>query len=106
MAKRLETAPRRRPAADLRRTLGLAALLCASGITRRVAALDGPAPGAAAAQSIKTPDGPASVRGLADPATADVFTGQVGYRVPIDLPVGPGGFGPELGLRYGGELGN
>jgi YD repeat-containing protein len=70
------------------------------------AALQGPAPGAAAASTIKVPDGPGSVRGLADPATVEVFTGQVGYQIPIDLPTGRAGFGPTLALHYNGALGN
>jgi YD repeat-containing protein len=76
------------------------------GLSAPAAALDQPSPGAATAASIKTPDGPASVRGLADPATVDVFSGQVSYQVPIELPSGPGGLMPHLALRYGGEGGN
>src|SRR6185369_14873856 len=34
------------------------------------------------------------------------FSGQIGYQVPITLPAGPGGFGPSMGLRYEGDLGN
>jgi hypothetical protein len=40
-------------------------------------ALDGPAPGALSAQTLKLPDGPGSVRGLASDPSVDVFSGQV-----------------------------
>jgi RHS repeat-associated protein len=52
------------------------------------------------------PDGPGSVRGLADDASIGVFSGQVAYSVPIELPESRGGFGPSLSLTYAGELGN
>src|SRR4029079_16247226 len=48
----------------------------------------------------------ASVRGLADAASVDVFTGQVGYSIAIDLPVGQGGLGPKMALQYSGDTGN
>ncbi|WP_375744181.1 FG-GAP-like repeat-containing protein [Corallococcus interemptor] len=65
-----------------------------------------PAPGAATAQTVKLPDGPGSVRGLADSPSVNVFSGQLGYRVPLELPEGIAGFGPKLSLAYSGELGN
>jgi YD repeat-containing protein len=93
-----------------RRWVAAATLVVAGALTGalpgRALAFDGPAPGAATATSLTVPDGPASVRGLADAATVDVFTAQVSYAVPIDLPKGPGGFGPALALRYSGDLGN
>ncbi|WP_158620001.1 FG-GAP-like repeat-containing protein [Corallococcus sicarius] len=55
---------------------------------------------------MKLPDGPGSVRGLSDGARVDVFSGQVGYSVPLDLPAGIAGFGPKLSLTYSGDLGN
>jgi YD repeat-containing protein len=76
------------------------------GAPSPAAALDQPSAGAATAQSIKVPDGPASVRGLASPAEIDMFTGQVGYHVPLEVPAGPGGMAPHLDLRYSGDLGN
>lgn len=91
------------------RARGLPALAIAVGVVLQggaARALQGPSPGAASASTLKVPDGPASVRGLADPATVDVFTGQVGYSVPIDLPAGPGGLGPKLSLNYSGSTGN
>ena len=62
-------------------------LSCARG----AAALQGPSPGAASASTIKLPDGPGSVRGLADAATVNVFTAQVGYQIPIDAAGGARG---------------
>lgn len=84
-------------------TAAALALLAASGTAY---ALGGPSPGAVSAQTVKLPSGPGSVRGLADDAQVSSFTGQVQYSVPIDLPFGPGGFGPKLALGYAGELGN
>jgi YD repeat-containing protein len=69
-------------------------------------ALQGPAPGSVSPNKLKLPDGPASVHGLGDKASPNLFSGQVGYSVPIDLPKGPGGFGPQLALTYSGDLGN
>jgi len=75
--------------------------------TGRVAhALQGPNPSAATAETVKIPDGPGSVRGLSDEASASVFSGQISYSVPIDLPKGPAGFTPALSLVYSGDLGN
>ncbi len=84
-------------------TAAALALLASSGTAH---ALGGAAPGAVSAQTVKLPSGPGSVRGLAEDAQVSSFTGQVQYSVPIDLPVGPGGFGPKLALGYAGELGN
>src|SRR5438046_2047546 len=69
-------------------------------------ALEGPSPGAATASTIKLPDGPGSVHGLADPATINVFTGQVGFQIPIEVPAGRGGLAPHVALRYSAALGN
>ena len=69
-------------------------------------ALSGPSPGAATAQTVKLPDFPGSAQGLSDEASVTVFSGQVSYSVPLDLPKGPAGFGPSLALTYVGELGN
>jgi YD repeat-containing protein len=87
----------------------VAAALAATAIVaapERAAALQGPAPGAASANKLKLPDGPASVHGLGDKASTNLFSGQVSYSVPIDLPKGPAGFGPQLALTYSGDLGN
>jgi RHS repeat-associated protein len=69
-------------------------------------AVGGPAPGAVTAQTVKLPSGPGSVRGLADDASVNSFTGQVQYAVPIELPHGPGGLAPSLSIGYDGSLGN
>jgi RHS repeat-associated protein len=69
-------------------------------------ALGGPSPGAVSPQTVKLPAGPGSVRGLADDAAANTFTGQVDYAVPIELPAGLGGLTPVLSLGYDGGLGN
>jgi RHS repeat-associated protein len=68
--------------------------------------VDGPAPGAVTSQTLTTPDKPASVKGLADPASVKVFSGQVEYSVPIVMPPGRAGFGPSLSLAYSGDLGS
>jgi RHS repeat-associated protein len=65
-----------------------------------------PAPGAVSPQTVKLPDGPGSIRGLASDASVSAFTGQVSYEIPIELPGGPGGLAPKLALSYSGALGN
>ena len=98
--------PPRKSGAVLRRG-ALGAVAASLLLLPRVAeALEGPAPGAASASTIKLPDGPGSVRGLADPATVNVFTGQVGFQIPISVPSGRAGLTPSLALRYSGALGN
>jgi YD repeat-containing protein len=86
----------------------VAALILTSATTSRVAnaLVDGPVPGAITPTTLKRPDGPGSVRGLAEQPTFDVFHGQVTYAVPFDLPKGPAGFGPGLSASYSGDLGN
>ena len=81
------------------------AVVCALLGTQAQAAGE-PAPGSVNAQTVRLPDGPGSVRGLADSASVNVFSGQVGYGVPLDLPAGIAGFGPKLSLTYSGDLGN
>lgn len=73
---------------------------------RTAGAIGEPAPGAVTAQTVKLPDGPGSVRGLASDASVNTFTGQVTYEIPIELPGGPGGLAPKLALSYNGALGN
>jgi RHS repeat-associated protein len=84
--------------------LGAAVAACAH--VAGDAAAGGPAPTAATATKAVMPDAPGSVRGLGDDATVKVFSGQVSYSVPMELPVGRGGFGPSLSLSYSGELGS
>jgi RHS repeat-associated protein len=65
-----------------------------------------PKAGAISAGTVKLPDGPASVAGLSDKASVEVFTAQVSYSLPLDLPQASGGFVPSLALTYSGDLGN
>lgn len=82
----------------------LAALL---GLVSGVAQGAGePAPGAVTAQTLRLPDGPGSVRGLADSPSVNVFSAQVSYSIPLELPKGVAGFAPALALSYSGDLGN
>mgnify|MGYP001568347349 CR=1 FL=1 len=55
--------------------------------------------------TLKLPDGPGSVAGLTDGASAQLFSGQVQYAVPFDLPAA-GGLGPAVLLEYAGGTGN
>src|ERR1700758_785756 len=101
-----------RPATRNHRGAGPRALLVAAAVatlaTPRVAdaLVDGPPAGSVSPTTLKTPDGPGSVHGLADQPTFDVFSGQVNYTVPFDLPKGPAAFGPMLSAKYSGDLGN
>ncbi len=70
------------------------------------AAIGAPPPGAVTARTLKLPDGPGSVRGLADHPQVDLFMGQIEYGVPIELPKGQAGLTPKLALEYHGALGN
>jgi hypothetical protein len=83
-----------------------AALVAAAAAAGPARAAGGPAPGAASASTVKLPDGPGSVAGLGGDAEVSVFSAQVGYGVPFELPAAPGGFGPSVSLSYAGELGN
>ena len=86
----------------------VAAALAASVLTlsATASAVLPPAPGALSPQTLKLPDGPASVRGLADTPSVSAFSGQVSYSLPIDLPSAVNGFRPALSLTYSGALGN
>jgi RHS repeat-associated protein len=61
--------------------------------------------GAISATTVKLPDGPGSVAGLAKPAELDLFSAQVSYSVPIKVPAA-GGLSPSVSLSYSGALGN
>ena len=52
------------------------------------------------------PSGPGSLQGFGGEATLNVFSGQVAYTIPIELPAGVAGMSPQLGLTYHGALGN
>jgi RHS repeat-associated protein len=82
--------------------VSLVVLLCAL----RAEAVGEPVPGALSPQTLRLPDGPGSVRGLADSPTVNVFSAQVSYSIPIELPQAAGGFSPQLALSYSGDLGN
>src|SRR5687768_2031422 len=66
----------------------------------------GPSPGAVSSTTLTLPGKPASPEGLADDSDVSVFSGQVSYSIPIDVPTGPAGFGPNVSLSYSGELGD
>jgi RHS repeat-associated protein len=83
-----------------------AALLGTLVGSQDAAALQGPTSGAATAKTLTLPSKPGSVKGLSDEASVGVFSGQVSYAVPLDLPSGRAGFGPGLSLTYSGDLGN
>jgi RHS repeat-associated protein len=68
-------------------------------------AIDGPTPGAVSATKVKLPDGPSSVRGLADAAQVQIASAQVEYSIPIDVPT-TAGLAPALAISYRGDLGN
>jgi|GEM_PF-2488591 len=68
-------------------------------------AFGGPSPSAATAEKLKLPDGPASVAGLTDEANIGVFSGQVSYSIPINMPAGVS-LSPSVALTYNGALGN
>ncbi|MFH0902371.1 MAG: SpvB/TcaC N-terminal domain-containing protein, partial [Pseudomonadota bacterium] len=55
--------------------------------------------------TLKLPDGPGSVQGLADSVSIGMFSGQAEYSVPIAVPA-TGGLAPSLALDYSGALGN
>jgi RHS repeat-associated protein len=74
--------------------------------SKAVAVTGLPSPGALSQTSVTLPGQPASVAGLSDAASVDVFSGQVRYSVPLDMPEGRLGFAPSLSLAYSGELGN
>lgn len=65
-----------------------------------------PKPGELSASMLSLPDGPGSIAGLTQDPEVDLFTGQIRYRVDFELPSGPAGFTPGLGLTYDGSLGN
>src|SRR5438105_2365614 len=82
------------------------ALLAQGLMVSTALAVEGPAPGAVSAQTLKLPDGPGSVKGLANDPSVSVFSGQVSYEVPLELPGSRRDFRPQLALAYRGDLGN
>jgi RHS repeat-associated protein len=84
----------------------VAALAVAFAFASSTAAVAQVAPtGAIGASTVKVPDGPGSVAGLAKPAELDLFSAQVGYSLPIKVPSG-GGVAPAVAVSYSGSLGN
>jgi RHS repeat-associated protein len=92
--------------ASVRSWLPFGAGLLACALASADVHAGGPAPSAATATKVVAPDGPGSVHGLGDEASVNVFSAQVAYAVPMELPAGRGGFAPALSLTYSGELGN
>jgi RHS repeat-associated protein len=89
------------------RSLAWIAVAAALALTPTPAwAIGEPAPGAASAKTLRLPDGPGSVRGLADSPTVNLFAGELEHAIPLDLPGGPAGFKPHLEIAYSGGLGN
>jgi RHS repeat-associated protein len=92
---------------DTRCRLPRGMLIAASLLASSAAGATGfPTAGSVDAATLSLPNAPASVRGLAGDAGVSVFTGQVSYAVPIELPPGRGRFAPSLDLTYEGALGN
>lgn len=96
------------PAMRMRMRVGLggALVLLALLSARAEALVGGPSPGAVTSQTAKIPDGPGSIKGLADSSEVGLFTGQVAYDLALELPKGRGGSAPSVSLGYSGELGN
>ena len=69
-------------------------------------ALNEPAAGSQSPSTLKSPSGPASIKGLAQDPSLSLFSAQVQYQIPIDLPAGPGGIKPSMSLMYDGSLGS
>ncbi len=87
--------------------IGVLVALCAVTLGGHGAlAADGPSPAAATANTVNVPPGPASVAGMGSEADIEAFSGQLAYRIDFELPDGPAGIVPSLGLSYHGELGN
>jgi RHS repeat-associated protein len=64
-----------------------------------------PQPGSVGPQTLRLPDGPGSIQGLADSPTVGAFSGQVRHSIAFDVPSGPSDFKPALSLDYDGALG-
>jgi RHS repeat-associated protein len=57
-------------------------------------------------QSIAVPKGGGALQGIGEKFSPDVQTGTGNFRVPIALPQGRNGFGPQLSLVYSSGSGN
>lgn len=80
-------------------------LLAALLLFPTTAAAQAPAAGGVSATTLTLPSGPGSVQGLADAASVNVHSAQVGYSIPVSLPQ-DGNLSPSLALSYSGDLGN
>lgn len=69
-------------------------------------AIDGPQPGSLNTSTLTLPSGPASIRGLAEDPKVSVFSGELNYGIPIELPEAGGKFAPTMSLNYHGSRGN
>src|SRR3954471_12480829 len=58
------------------------------------------------AQVITLPTGGGALRGIGESFSADLHTGTGNFAVPIELPAGRNGFGPQLRLAYTTGNGN
>jgi RHS repeat-associated protein len=97
----------RRPACSCTRAFAVAvATLVALASTRDAGAVGEPSPGGVTASTVSLPSGPGSVAGLGGEVDVGLFSGQVDYGISFELPDGPSGLTPSLGLAYRGELGN
>ena len=86
--------------------LALALALCVQSFSPTLYALNEPAAGSLSPSTLKSPSGPASIKGLAQDPSLSLFSAQVQYQIPIDLPAGPGGIKPSMSLMYDGSLGS
>src|SRR5947209_18521225 len=57
-------------------------------------------------QSTSLPGGGGGIRSIGDSFQPNLAMGGGSYKVPIDLPLGPGGLAPKLDLSYNTGLGN
>ncbi len=89
----------------MRITLKILGLLIAALLIPNTALAQAPTAGGVSAKTLTLPSGPGSVQGLADAASVNVHSAQVGYSVPIALPQ-DGNLSPSLALSYSGDLGN
>jgi RHS repeat-associated protein len=59
-----------------------------------------------AVPSISAPQGGGAIKGIGEKFTASPSTGASSFEVPLPLPAGRGGFGPQLALQYNSGSGN
>jgi RHS repeat-associated protein len=65
-----------------------------------------PGDGGVAPPTISAPKGGGAIRGLGETFTPDPVTGAGTLTVPVPVPAGRSGFGPQLALRYDSGAGN